>query len=237
VTKHDSSIAKKAQSQEPQVSAWLWRGAVGFLVAVMAAVIGVVFALALGWRSTTPHRAPDWTAADLMWEYGDEGLITASKDGYQFRLTQPHQWSWAVADLRIADFELELETRSLIASEDVDYGVLFRYQSQSDYYLFGIGGDGYFTIAVVRHGELTPLRAWQQWPHVRRGAAANRLRVRCQGGLCRFYVNDEFTAEVIDESFLAGNMGIWAQSFSDRELNVVFSGLRVWSLDQRTQQP
>jgi D-aminopeptidase len=74
------------------------------------------------------------------------------------------------------------------------------------------------------------LRVWQGWPHVRRGAAANRLRVRCEGATCRFYVNGEFTAEVTDNTFLAGDVGLWAQTFSDDALDVVFEGMRLWSL-------
>jgi hypothetical protein len=78
---------------------------------------------------------------------------------------------------------------------------------------------------------LTPLRAWQQWPHVRRGAATNRLRIRCHGALCRFFINGEFTAEIVDGTFLVGNVGLWAQSFSDNGLKVEFTGIRLWSLN------
>jgi hypothetical protein len=195
----------------------------------------MAFALALGWRSPTPRRAPDLTIPDLTWSFDGAGLITRAEDGYRVRLTQPEQHAWAISDLWVSAFELELEVRSLIASEDVGYGVLFRWQNQSNYYLFGIGGDGYYTVAVVRHGELTPIRSWQQWPHVRRGVAVNRLRVRCQGQSCRFYINDEFTAEVMDEALLAGNLGFWARSFSDHRLDAVFAGMRVWNLEQKSR--
>ncbi|MGD9100379.1 MAG: hypothetical protein PVF45_07855, partial [Anaerolineae bacterium] len=108
---------------------------------------------------------------------------------------------------------------------------LYRYQDPANYYLFAIGGDGYYTIAVVQRGALIPLRTWQQWPHVRRGAATNRLRVRCTGTVCRFYVNGEFTAQITHDAFRAGDLGLWAQTFSDDALDVVFDEMRLWSLN------
>lgn len=222
--------SQRVNGEEPAVPPWLWRGGVGLLVTGMLVGLGLVAALALGWRSPTPHRAPDWTATGSAWDKHGDGTAILRDDGYRLYLSQPNQRAWAIAGQQVADFDLELDARSLIPSEDVGYGLLYRYQDPANHYLFAIGGDGYYTIAIVRKGTLTPLRVWQGWPHVRRGAAANRLRVRCEGATCRFYVNGEFTAEVMDNTFLAGDVGLWAQTFSDDALDVVFEEMRLWSL-------
>jgi hypothetical protein len=120
--------------------------------------------------------------------------------------------------------------RSALDSEDIGYGILYRYQDPDNYYLFAVGGDGYYTVAVVRDGRRIPIRDWQEWPHVRRGAAANRLRIRCQGATCRFYVNGEFTAEITDRTFLTGDLGLWVETFSDPALVVTFEQVRLWLL-------
>jgi hypothetical protein len=187
-------------------------------------------ALTLGWRSFTPSRDADLTGADLIWhQYIGDGGIT-SDHGYQMHLSQPDQRAWAVADQQVTDFDLELETRSVASTPDVGYGVLFRYQDAENFYRFAIGSDGYYSIAIVQEGRLTPLHTWQQWPHVRRGDATNRLRVRCEDALCRFYVNGEFTAEFSDDAFLAGHVGLWAQNFTNSSLTVIFDHIRLWSL-------
>ena len=223
--------AMGTESKESLVRTGLWRSQVSLLVTVLMVGMGLVVALALGWRSPTPQRAPDWSSTDLDWrQYGD-GSATITNGGYRMRLLGPDQRAWAVADQPVSDFELELDVHSLRASEDVGLGLLYRYQDLSNTYLFAIGGDGYYTIAVVRQGQLSPLRAWQQWPHVRRGADTNRLRIRCQGTLCRFYVNGEFAAEISDDAFLTGSVAFWAQSFSDAGVDVVFQELRLWSLE------
>jgi hypothetical protein len=147
------------------------------------------------------------------------------------QLSSPDQSAWAIPGQQVGDFIIELEARSLFPSEDVGYGLLYRYQNQANYYVFAVGGDGYYTIAVVRKGTLTPLRDWQQWPHVRRGTATNQLRVRCEGARCDFYVNGEFTAQVTDETFLNGDVGLWGQTFSDETLDVIFEDIKLWMLD------
>ncbi len=216
---------------KPAAPAWLWRSVVSLLALVVGTGLGLVVALALGWRTPTPHRAPDWTATASTWrQYGD-GTATVAGKSYHLRLSQADQHAWAIAGQQVADFVLELDARSLLPSEDAGYGLLYRYQDPANYYLFNVGGDGYYTVAVVRQGALTPLRPWQEWPHVRRGAATNRLRVQCAGAACRFYVNGEFTAEVIDDTFLSGDVGLWGQTFSDEALDVVFEGMRMWSSD------
>ena len=201
----------------------------GLLAMVLTIGLGLAAALLLGWRSPTPHRAPDWTFDDLLWtQYGD-GSVTMADDGYQMRLSQPYQRAWAVADQPVADFEAEVVVHSLFPSEDVGFGLLYRYQDQANYYLFAVGGDGYYTVAVVQEGELTPLQVWQQWPHIRRGAAINRLRVRCEDTRCQFHINDEFTAETRNDVILTGYLGLWAETFSDGGLEVVFEKVRLWS--------
>lgn len=221
-------------SPEQAVPVWLWRGVLGLLLLVLVAGVGLAGALALGWRSRTPGM-PDWTLGDLTWHwYGAEPLPSNSHtEGYRLQLSGPHQRAWAITERQFDEFELEVTVRSLLPSEDVGYGLIYRYQDPGNFYTFAVGGDGYYTIEVTREGISTALRPWQQWPHVRRGAAANRLRVHCQAATCRFYVNDEFTteitAETTDDTFSGGSVGLWGQTFSDRALDVRFESVRLWS--------
>jgi hypothetical protein len=224
-----SSNHRQAGDQT-EVPSWLWWSVIASLIIVLVTGLGLVAALALGWRSPTPRRSPDWEQADIQWVAYGEGSTTTSPDGYRMRLSQPEQRGWAVGGPLVSDFDLELEARPS-ASENVDYGLLYRFQDAENHYRFGVGTDGYYFIGVVRDGEMTPIRTWQQWPHVRRGDETNRLQIRCEGPICRFYINGEFTAEVTDNTFLEGRIGIWAESFSEHPLGVTWSGLRIWEID------
>lgn len=210
---------------------WLWWGSVSLLVTTLLVGLGLVAALAMGWRAPTPRRAPDWTADGAsMWQVQGDGTLTFTPAGYQWCLSAPEQHAWAIAGQPVADFDLVMVARSSLDSEDIGYGVLYRYQDRDNHYLFAVGADGYYTVALVRGGRLTPVHDWQEWPHVRRGAGANRLRIRCQGATCRFYINGEFTAEITDRTFLSGDIGLWVETFSDPALAVTFEQVRLWLL-------
>lgn len=217
--------------EETLLPVWLWRGSLALLAVVTLIGLALVGALALGWRTPTPRRPPDWTASDSTWHTWGDGGWTMTTTGLFLQLSGPDQSAWAIPGQQVSDFTIELDARSLFPGEDVGYGLLYRYQNQANYYVFAVGGDGYYTIASVRKGTFTPLRDWQQWPHVHRGATTNRLRVRCEGATCYFYVNGEFTAQVTDETFLSGDVGLWGQTFSDDALDVVFEDIKLWVLD------
>lgn len=221
---------KAPELEEPQVHIWLWRSSACLFAVVLVIGLGLAMALALGWRSPTLRRAPDWTVDDLTWKQYGNGTANLSAEGYQMRLSQSGNSIWAIAQ-HLVDFDVELDLRALVPDSEADYGLLYRYQNASNHYLFAIGSDGYFAITLVQDSKAVQLHTWREWPHVRRGTATNRLRVRCQGATCHFYINNEYAAEIIDHTFLEGDLGVWAQSFSDTPLEVVLEGMRIWSLN------
>jgi hypothetical protein len=221
----------ESQPKEAAVPSWLWRAAVALLSAILVAGMGLVIALALGWRSPTPRRAPDWTLGELSWTAYGDAFATSTLDSYRLRLSQPNERAWVVAHPPIDAFELEVDVHSQGDGSEVDTGVLYRYRDAENHYRFAIDRDGYYTIAIIRAGKLSPIRDWQQWPHIRRGDTTNRLRVYCKATLCRFYINNEFLTEVRDDTFLSGSLSLWAENSTDTTSEVVFGALHIWSID------
>jgi hypothetical protein len=71
---------------------------------------------------------------------------------------------------------------------------------------------------------------WQQFPHIQRDRGQNRLRVTCAGASCDFTINDEYAASVEDDTWLTGDVGLWARGF-DEEVTVQFRAARLWTSD------
>lgn len=191
---------------------WLWRGALGLVTLVLAGALALVVALALGWNSPGPTRSPDWQAPDLPLdvEVPSNGT-TVSLLGYPG-----------------SDFTCEVEVIPLSGSDFNGYGLVYRAQDSTRYYAFAVGSDGYYAVLLVTGDEETELVSWQQFPHVLRGRQANRLRVACAGATCRFYVNDEYAATFDDDTWLAGDVGLWVRGFDDGDVAVQFLDARVW---------
>jgi len=194
---------------------WLWTGTLGLMALALAGALALIVALALGWNSPRPIRAPDWEASGLP-------LHLKASQGETATLLLGYPSS---------DFTLEVEAIPL-SGPDSDfngYGLVYRAQDATHYYAFAVGSDGYYAVLRVVGDEETTLVDWQQFPHVHRDQQANRLRVACAGAICRFYINDEYATTVEDDTWPAGDVGLWARGFGNGGVTVQFLNARAWA--------
>ena len=199
---------------DERVDRRLWRGVLGPIALILAAALGLVVALALGWNSPRPTRPPDWLAPGLPLR-----LDAASGETVVALLDHPS-----------GDFTLEAQAVPLSGSDFNGYGLIYRAQDAAGYYAFAVGSDGYYAVLRVAGGEETPLVDWQQFPHVHRGRQPNRLRLACAGPACHFYINDEYATTVDDGTWLEGDVGLWVRSFDEDEgVSVQFPDVRAWA--------
>jgi len=100
--------------------------------------------------------------------------------------------------------------------------------ANGDGYLFLIQGGGSWGIFRSRGRELFPLHDWQPSELVRRGRGGrNHLRAVCADDYLAFYINDEFMAEVQDNSFASGQVGLAAGAFTRLGAEISFDNLVV----------
>jgi hypothetical protein len=191
---------------------WLWHGTLGLMALVLIVALALVIALALGWNNPRPARLPDWQAPGLPLD------LEAA----------PNETATSLLGHSIGDFTLEVKAAPLTGSDFAGYGLIYRAQDPAHYYAFAAGGDGYYAILRVDGDEETALVEWQQFPHVRRGGQANRLRVECAGATCRFYINDEHAATVEDGTWIEGDVGLWVRGFEEN-VPVRFISVHVWT--------
>jgi len=196
-----------------QIPRWLWRVELGLAALALAGALALIVALALGWNSPRPSRLPDWQAAALP-------LRLEAPPNETMLLLLPHH---------SGDFTLEIEAIPLPGPDCHGYGLIYRAQDDAAYYTFAVGRDGYYAVLRVTGDEEVELVSWQQFPHVHRGQQSNLLRVACAGYTCRFYVNDEYAATVEDDTWLAGNVGLWVRGFGNGSAAIRFLNARAWS--------
>jgi hypothetical protein len=205
----------------------LWRAGVGIMVLPLVVGLVLIVALALGWNSPRPTRPPDWQPPGLPFH-----LIAAS-----------HRTTVTLLGHPSSDFTWEGEAIPLSGPDLNGYGLIYRAQDAAHYDVFAVGSDGYYAVLRVTGDEEVPLVDWQQFPHVRRGRQANRLRVSCTGSrvyspasrvyspalTCRFYVNDEMAATLQDGTWLSGDVGLWVANFDGEDVAVQFTNLHAWA--------
>jgi hypothetical protein len=163
-------------------------------------------------------------------EQSDKGY----EDG-EFRLTmyQPEYSTWSYPDppRDFADFALEVDARRVSGPLDNEFGVLMRYQPETDeFYLFAISSNGYYSVQKYQANEWQKLVEWTESAAILQGEDVNRLRVTGQGDKMRFFVNGEPLTQVEDASFRSGSVGLLASTHEKGGVAVAFDNLRVRSL-------
>ncbi len=100
--------------------------------------------------------------------------------------------------------------------------------ANGDGYLFLIQGSGNWGIFRARGRDVFPLSDWTASDLVQRGPGArNHLRAVCADDYLAFFINEEFVAEVEDNSFANGQVGLAATSFNRLGVEVGFENLVV----------
>jgi hypothetical protein len=175
---------------------------------------------------STPRNA--WLSA--VTEQAEKGF----EDG-EFHLTvyQPEYSTWSYPDppRDFADFALEVDARRVSGPLDNEFGVLVRYQPETDeFYLFAISSNGFYSVQKYQANEWQKLVDWTESTAILQGEDVNRLRVTGQGDKMRFFVNGEPLTQVEDASFRSGSVGLLASTNEKGGVAVAFDNLRVRSL-------
>jgi len=178
--------------------------------------------------------------ADLPWsdDFDAPGVWQAESDAaaqvevaggvMRVYVAVPNQLAWAIAGRDLRDFHLVVEATQVAGPDDNEYGVLARMQDNANFYLFSVSGDGYFLLSRLADGRRELLGAdWTPSAAVRQGQATNVLEVVCRGSELVFVVNGEELAHVEDAQFSHGDVGLYAGSFYQGEVEVHFDNLRV----------
>lgn len=118
---------------------------------------------------------------------------------------------------------------SLCRGEDA-YGILFRFNSQYDYYRYLIRCDGYARVERVRSGQTVLMQDWV-FTGVNTGALGQiKLGIWAYQNEMRFFVNDYYLYTANDPVFPSGQVGFFARTADEGTLSVRFSDLTLRAL-------
>jgi hypothetical protein len=138
---------------------------------------------------------------------------------------------WSISEFSATDFYLEVDAFHVTGPLDNEFGVVFRYQDDENFYLFATSSDGYYTVQKMEAGEWSELIEWADAEAINQGeAAGNTLGVLADGSRITVSINGELVGAVEDESFASGQIGLLAGSFDDGGVEIAFDDLLLWDL-------
>ncbi|MEK9163600.1 MAG: hypothetical protein AAB261_09850 [Chloroflexota bacterium] len=111
-----------------------------------------------------------------------------------------------------------------------NYGLIFRYKNNANFYLFGISCDGTYRLLRRVEGVFETLVDFTKSNSINPLGQRNILGVRAAGDNLSLYVNDKFLTTVTDKQFADGAIGLYAASRLTPNMTVTFDDVEVYEI-------
>jgi len=119
---------------------------------------------------------------------------------------------------------IEVAADKLGGADDNFFGVICRYQNEDNFYVLLISSDGYYNIGKFKDGEYEVIgdagQGFSQAIH--QGKTRNHLQADCIHDTLTLIVNQTKLAQVQDNDFSGGDIGLIAASMSVPGTNILF---------------
>ncbi|MFC2083342.1 hypothetical protein ACFLSG_04815 [Candidatus Bipolaricaulota bacterium] len=183
-----------------------------------------------------PLGCDDWN-----WE-GQAGYIRVIDEQLGILVDQEDQTILRTFDVEAGRYAIDLDIipRS-VGRNDHSFGVIFRYENESNYYSVELRTDGYVRLARVVEGDYEPVTEWRRTRVLTHGVR-NRLRVLIPGNQVIVYLNGVRILVEEEVSFTRGLFGVFAKTLDYPGTWVAFDNIDVREygtniiLDPRSQE-
>lgn len=173
----------------------------------------------------------DFSDASSGWEsFSNEyGQADYNQGSYLVEALIEKEYNWGVASVDYANIRIEVDAvvQRTAANLNDAYGVDCRIQSNGDGYGFRISSDGFAGIVLFQDQQGSSLKDWIEVDSIFTDGTPNHLTAICEGNHFSFLVNDEFVAEVIDDTFTSGDIALSAVSYEAEPIKVLFDDIIV----------
>ena len=197
------------------------------LAACMPAKTGVPFARGDLLVSETFERAGGWDTYDL------EGFSLQVANGMYHLQSTLIAYAWGLN----TDYDLpenvviEVEVEQLSEEKDNAYGIMCRANvaNTGRGYYFLISGDGQYSIRRSDGRSVNALVSFEYSPVIRQGVSKNTIRAVCIDDYLALYVNGELLADVRDNFFHEGHVGLaGALPQTTGAIELHYDNLKIW---------
>lgn len=159
-------------------------------------------------------------------------VVNIQEESLRLSTSQPGQIWWTNPGRQFDDVIITVDARQVEGPNDNAFGVLCRYQSEENFYLFLISGDGYYMIGKYQTGSnqiqyLTGDGEFVASDVITQGMAINQIRASCIGDQLTLSVNGIQLDSVTDPTFVTGDVGVGASTFEPGTAVIEFDDFRV----------
>ena len=132
-----------------------------YLLAMISVLVGAALACSFG-ADTESEPLPegvlfkdDFSDTSSGWDRVDvaDGITDYADGVYRILVNTDSTDVWANPGLNFDDTTIVVEATKVGGPDDNDFGVICRYEDESNFYFFIISSDGYYGVGKVINGE------------------------------------------------------------------------------------
>lgn len=173
---------------------------------------------------------------DCGWQlYSGRGVSEIiENDVLRIESSQPGLIGWALAGREFEDVVINTRINQIGGPDDNAYGIICRYQSPDNYYIFLISGDGHYSIGKFQSGiddvqYLSGDGNYVPSEVINQGQAENEIQASCIGNQLSLSVNGVLVETVEDPTFVRGDVGLGAGTFQPGTAIIEFEKISVFA--------
>jgi hypothetical protein len=161
----------------------------------------------------------------------DESVLRGYSDGaYRILIKEADIFAWARLpnDETYSDVRIEVDAMRVDGPDQNEFGVMCRYQDNSNFYALEVTSDGYALIFKYEDGDYTGLSSeyFEEVDGINPDDW-NKIVAVCDGENLELYANDELVASAVDDTFGDGEIALVAGDFDDGGADIIFDNLYV----------
>jgi len=174
----------------------------------------------------------DFDATPKGWGTMDRngGEIAFDYGGLVIKVNLADFMFWTVHGDEFTDSRIDVDAVLMDGPANDNFGVLCRYQDNQNFYGFLVTHDGYYGIFKMQDGNfvLSSEKDDLQYSEaIRQGGVVNHITAVCQGSELRLIVNETLLAEIADDSFSQGQVGLIVGAYDQPGVQILFDNFVV----------
>jgi hypothetical protein len=158
------------------------------------------------------------------------GETNYADGAYRIFVNEPDMDIWAKPGLNFNDVRVEVDALKVGGDRNNRFGIICRVSEPNTFYTFIISSDGYYGIGKIKGQvyQLIGMDALQPTDVILKGSALNHIRADCVGDRLTLYVNGHKLAEVQDNEFASGDVGLIAGTYDTSGTDIRYDNFVVY---------
>ncbi|MHB9034800.1 MAG: hypothetical protein ACYC6L_17355 [Anaerolineae bacterium] len=159
----------------------------------------------------------------------DEYAMAYQDGAYNLSINAASLIAWGAANLDISDFVVEVKAEKISGSDDGDFGLIYRFQDDSNFYVFKVVDKGSYSVSALIDNEWYEVLPWTESDYINHGGV-NTIAVVAYGDEFSFFINGTLVDSVVDKTFTSGDIALFGSTYNEGGLEVKYSDLKVWEV-------